>query len=223
MAAQPNEFEPFTDSYLAARSDVSAGIDFLIERGALPRAQRYAGITRVTADRFIAIARPHGAREQAFSHFFETKAAAPEVPGALGCIVAILRAILENFPSYRSALFVPAPALSAFAVANLELPIVYGSGLLRRTPRPIAIAPWERELSASSVLSVVRANPDNAAVLLANRGVVAYSNESFSKLAKFVVSLEESAQLTINARLLGGARALPPDAYEQMQQGIAGD
>lgn len=223
MAAQPNEFEPFTDSYLAARSDVSAGIDFLIERGALSRAQRYAGITRVTADRLIAVARPHGVREQAFSQFFEAKAAALEFPGALNSIVAILREILASFASYRSALFVPAPALSAFAVANLQLPIVYGSGLLRRTPHPIAIVPWERELNPESVLSIVRANPDSAAVLLANRGVVAYSNESFSKLAKFVVSLEESAQLTINARLLGGAQALPPDAYEQMQQGIAGD
>ena len=223
MAAQPNDFEPFTDSYLAARSDVSAGIDFLIERGALSRAQRYAGITRVTSDRLIAVGRAHGAREQAISHFIQAHSAAPEFPETLSRIVASLGEILARFPSYRSALFAPAPALSAFAVANLELPIVYGSGLLRRTPRPIAVVPWERELSASSVLSIVRANPDSSAVLLASRGIVAYSNESFTKLAKFVVSLEESAQLTINAHLLGGARALPPDAYEQMQQGIAGD
>ena len=235
MAAQPKELDPFADSQLASRSDLSAGIDFLIERGVLSRVQRYAGVTRVAANRLITLGRSHGVRAHASTQVFE----APQVFEAheplpkssatrgsfatFETLISVLREILIAFPSLRSALFVPAPALSAFAVANLELPIVYGSGLLRRTPRPIAVVPWQRELRPDSVLHVIRANSDSSAVLLANRGVIAYSDESFSKLAKFVVSLEESAQLTINAHLLGRVRPLPADAYEQMQQGIAGD
>lgn len=223
MAAQPNDVDSITATELALLDDVRAGIDFLSERGALLRGRPYAAVTKATADRFLAIAQAQGTRVTPLQHFIDARAELPTFPAALKSIVALLRDILENIPALRSALFIPAPNLSAFAVAGVELPIVYGSGLLRRTPEPIAVAPWERELTAKAVLPIIEAQPKNAALLLAHRGVVAYSDEPISKLAKFVVSLEESAQLTLNAQLLGGARALPKDAYEQMQQGIAGD
>lgn|SRR5512138_104313 len=223
MAAQPNDLDSANAAELALLGDVTVGVDFLIDRGALSRARPYAGVTRASGGRLLLIARAQGVRAPENNHFVETHAELSAVPATLKGVVHALRGILESNVAYRSAIFAPAPHLSAFAVANRELPIVYGSGLLRRTPRPIAIVPWERDVNAASVLQLVSAHPENSAVLLAHRGVIAYSDEPFSKLAKFVVSLEESAQLTLNAQLLGGARALPPGAFEQMQQGIAGD
>lgn len=223
MAAQPQKIDLVSTSDHTSVGDVAEGIEFLIERGALARGRPYVGITRLDADRLIAVARPQGARASEVSHYIDTRASLPAFPRSLERIVAVLRDILVSIPAHRSAIFVPSPSLSAFAVANLALPIFYGSGLLRRTPRPIALVPWERELDPATVLPIVHANADSSALLLANRGVVAYSDESFAKLAKFVVSLEESAQLTLNAHLLGGAHALPRDAYQEMQQGIAGD
>ena len=223
MAAQPNDLDSITASELALLDDVRAGVNLLIERGVVSRGRAYVGLAKTTADRSLAVARAQGTRATELQHFIDAGAELPTFPATLKNIAALLRDILANIPTLRSALFVQAPNLSAFAVANVELPIVYGSGLLRRTPHPIAVAPWEPELSAATVLPIIYAHPNNAAVLLAHRGVVAYSDEPISTLAKFVVSLEESAQLTLNAQLLGGARALPSDAYEQMQQGIAGD
>src|SRR5687767_6853501 len=158
MAAQPSELDPFTSSDLALRSDVSAGIQFLNERGTLSRGRPYAGITRAASDRLIAVARPLGTRASELTHFIHVRAVLPAFPATMKSIVAVLRAILDQIPAHRSTIFVPAPALSAFAVANLELPIVYGSGLLRRTPFPIAVVPWERELSINTVLRVIRSH-----------------------------------------------------------------
>jgi hypothetical protein len=223
MAAEANELDVLGAADLTALHEVSAGVAHLVERGALPRARSYAAVTCASAEQLYVVARAHGLLEDEVGQFVRQDAALRPVAKTLMPIAEVLRAIVSSNERYRSALFVPAPNLSAFAVAGVELPIVYGSGLLRRTPEPIAIVPWQAEPTASAVLQVIASRPGNAAVLLANRGVIAYSDEPFSKLAKFVVSLEESAQLTLNAALLGGARALPSDAFEQMQQGIAGE
>ena len=203
-------------------ADVAAGIEHLRERGALSFGRSYAAATRTSEHRLLLVTRASGASTVEGVHLVDAEHAIPPLPATLAGPFAVLRALLSEL-THRSALFVPAPHLTAFAVAGLPLPIVYGSGLLRRTPEAVPVVPWTDALDPASVLSAVKAHPRSSAVLLARRGVLAYGDESIATLAKFVSNLEESAQLTFNAQLLGGARALPADAFERMQRGIAGD
>ncbi len=201
---------------------IAEGIDYLRERGALSFGRAYVAGTRASAHRLVLAARSSGVSATAGAYLIDDESADPVLPATLAGPFAVVRALLDAHP-YRSVLLVPAPHLTAFAVAGLPLPIVYGSGLLRRTPVPLPVVPWTETLEPVSVLAAIEAHPLTSAVLLAHRGVLAYSDEPVAKLAKFVAGLEESAHLTVNAHLLGGARALPPEAYEQMKGGIAGD
>lgn len=223
MAAQATHVDSLVVADLAVLGELNSATALLLERGVLPRGRAYAAATKASGARVLVSTRPSGTRSTETSHFIDAQSALPAFPAALKDVATTLHAILTNRATYRSALFVPALGLSAFAVAGLPLPIVYGSGLLRRTPHPIPLLHRADELDPAEILRLIDAHPGNSAVLLAHRGVIAYGDEPLSKLARFVVSLEESAQLTLNAQLLGGAQPLPADAYEQMQQGIAGD
>jgi hypothetical protein len=211
------------DDESALLGDLSAAKEFLLERGVLRRGRPYAAAARGFENRVLLAARSAGVRAVELAQLIDASSSLPPLPTTINRIVVALRDIVTGTRAFRSALFVPAPALSAFAVARVALPIVYGSGLLRRTPHPIPVTAWSEEVDSAEVRRFVESHPGNSALLIANRGVIAYSDEPLSKLAKFVSSLEESAQLTLNAQLLGGARPLPRGAYEQMQQGIAGD
>jgi L-fuculose-phosphate aldolase/L-ribulose-5-phosphate 4-epimerase len=72
-------------------------------------------------------------------------------------------------------------------------------------------------------LATLKAHPRAPALLLANRGVLAWGNEPIDKLVRFIASLEEVATIAVRAQILGGARALPAGAFEIVQNSIDGD
>ena len=126
-------------------------------------------------------------------------------------------------PEILSAAHTRSPHLAAFAVAHRPLPVIYGTGLLKRTPIPVPVSPWTARLSAHSILATLKAHPRAPALLLANRGVLAWGNEPIDKLVRFIASLEEVATIAVRAQILGGARALPAGAFEIVQNSIDGD
>lgn len=131
-------------------------------------------------------------------------------------------ALLVELPRVQALLYTESPNLAAFAVAERPLPIVYGSGLIRRTQDDIPLAPWTARLEPEPVLGVVRANPRAPALLLGHRGVLAWNESNVAKLASWVAGLEESASVVINAELLGGAKPFPPGAHEAMRKSRVG-
>jgi|GEM_PF-2455870 len=136
-------------------------------------------------------------------------------------IAPVIAALLGARAEVQSVIYTQSPNLTAFAVARRPLPVVYGFGLLRRTPHDLPVTRGQRHLSPEAVLEAIERNPRSPAVLLANRGVVVFGREPLSALARVVTSLEEAAGITINAIALGGACAFPPDAHQAVQQGAA--
>jgi L-fuculose-phosphate aldolase len=57
-------------------------------------------------------------------------------------------------------------------------------------------------------------HPTVPAVLLANHGLLAFSSDPLST-AQLIIIMEEAAQLTLDARTLGGEQAFPADALER--------
>lgn len=132
-------------------------------------------------------------------------------------IVGVYAALFAARPDLNAALHTHSPRITAFAVAQRPLPIIYGP-LLRRTHGEIPLAAWSPRYAAEPVLETLRQHPEAPAVLLANRGLLAWSGDGIEKLAAFVASLEESAAIAIRAELLGGAKPFPPGAFEAAQR-----
>ena len=57
-------------------------------------------------------------------------------------------------------------------------------------------------------------HPTVPAVLLANHGLLAFSRDPLST-AQLIIIMEEAAELTLDARALGGEKSFPADALER--------
>lgn len=134
-------------------------------------------------------------------------------------IAPVIAGLLNARPEIQSVIYTQSPNLTAFAVARRPLPVVYGFGLLRRTPHDLPVTRGQRQLDSAAVLEALLRNPRSPAVLLANRGVLVFGRDTPIALAKVVVSLEESAGIIINAVALGGVQPFPPGAHEAVQPG----
>jgi ribulose-5-phosphate 4-epimerase/fuculose-1-phosphate aldolase len=203
-----------------ARAAIGAAGQYLYELGALSAARTFNAAVRLNAGGEIVVAgfQPRDGREAntAIRIDLTTGAIDGDHDADLREIAAIYVALFNAKPQIDSAVHTRSPHLAAFAVAHRPLPVVYGTGLLKRTPAPVPVAPWTARLSAQPVLAALDAHPLAPALLLGNRGVLAWGSEPIDKLVRFVASLEEVATIAIRAQVLGGARALPAGAYEAM-------
>jgi L-ribulose-5-phosphate 4-epimerase len=109
------------------------------------------------------------------------------------------------------------PRVTSFALAHAPLPCVYEAFLRFGITEDIPIADWAPRGSRESVTHIVEQlerHPTVPAVLLANHGLLAFSSDPLST-AQLIIILEEAAQLTLDARALGGEQAFPADALER--------
>lgn len=134
-------------------------------------------------------------------------------------IAPVIAGLMNARPEIQSVIYTQSPNLTAFAVARRPLPVVYGFGLLRKTPHDLPVTRGQRQLDSAAVLEALLRNPRSPAVLLANRGVLVFGRETPAALSRVLVSLEESAGIIINAVALGGARPFPAGAHAAVQQG----
>lgn len=109
------------------------------------------------------------------------------------------------------------PHVTSFAVANKPLPCNYEAFLRFGITEDIPIADWAPRGSQESVTNIIeqlQRHPASPAVLLGNHGLLAFAHDPLST-AQLIVIMEEGAELTLNARTLGGAHPLPAGALEK--------
>jgi L-ribulose-5-phosphate 4-epimerase len=109
------------------------------------------------------------------------------------------------------------PRTTSFALAHHPLPCVYEAFLRFGITEDIPVAEWAPRGSQESVKYIVaqlQQHPTVPAVLLANHGLLAFSSDPLST-AQLIIIMEEAAQLTLDARAIGGAQPFPAGALER--------
>ncbi len=109
------------------------------------------------------------------------------------------------------------PRATSFALAHQPLPCVYEAFLRFGITEDVPVAQWAPRGSREAVDYIVeqlQQHPTASAVLLANHGLLAFSGDALMA-AQLIIIMEESAQLTLDARTIGGAQAFPPGALER--------
>jgi L-fuculose-phosphate aldolase len=97
------------------------------------------------------------------------------------------------------------------------LPCVYEAFLRFGITDDVPIAAWAPRGSQEAVAFIVeqlQQHPGIPAVLLANHGVLAFGSDPLAT-AQLIIIMEESAQLTLDARAIGGVQPFPPGALER--------
>jgi len=134
-------------------------------------------------------------------------------------IVQMHAIIYKMRPSVGAVIHTHSPMVSTYAMAHQPMPIHY-EGLLRQgVSAPIPVAAWGPRGSRESVTNIEQAlqhNPDASAVLLANHGLLAWGADQMAA-ARLIISLEEAAEMMLRAEAIGGSRALPPGALDQVK------
>lgn len=109
------------------------------------------------------------------------------------------------------------PHVTSFAIAHQPLPCVYEALLRFGVTEDIPVADWAPRGSQESVANIVKQieqHPTVPAVLLGNHGLLAFGRDALHA-AMIIISMEEAAEMTLDARTLGGEKSLPADALER--------
>jgi L-ribulose-5-phosphate 4-epimerase len=111
------------------------------------------------------------------------------------------------------------PSVTTYAMAHKPLPIHY-EGLLRLgVSEAIPVAAWGPRGSHQSIAHIeqtLTAHPDALAVLLANHGLLAFGKDQ-AAAAHLIISMEEAAEMMLQAERIGGSQPFPPGALEQVR------
>lgn len=132
-------------------------------------------------------------------------------------IVGMHSCVYRERADVNAVIHTHSPRTTSFALAHQPLPCVYEAFLRFGVTEAIPVASWAPRGSQEAVSFIVeqlRQHPTVPAVLLANHGLLAFSRDILAA-AQMVVIIEEAAQMTLDARTLGGERAFPPDALER--------
>lgn len=132
-------------------------------------------------------------------------------------IVGMHSCVYRARSGVHSVIHTHSPRVTSFALAHQPLPCVYEAFLRFGITDDIPVADWAPRGSREAVNFIVaqlQQHPTVPAVLLANHGLLAFSSDPLAT-AQLIVIMEESAQLTLDARTIGGARPFPPGALEQ--------
>ncbi len=109
------------------------------------------------------------------------------------------------------------PHVTSFALANKPLPCAYEALLRFGVTEDIPVAAWAPRGSRESVSNIVeqlQLHTMTPAVLLANHGLLAFGRDPLAA-AMVVIAMEEAAESTLEARVLGGAQLFPDGALEK--------
>ncbi|MCY0877109.1 MAG: class II aldolase/adducin family protein [Firmicutes bacterium] len=113
-----------------------------------------------------------------------------------------------------------APHATAFALAHEPIPVVYEPLMRFGMTEPAPVIPWAprgSDASVQGIVDAVKTKPGVSAVLLANHGVLAFSKTP-SDTAQLLSTLDEGAELILAARLIGGEKPLPAQAFAQIEE-----
>lgn len=148
---------------------------------------------------------------------FELTSHLGSLPPNLREVAALHIAILRERPDANAVIHTHSPYLTAWSIAGRPLPVRYAT-LLGNGTDDIPLAAWGARYAPEPVIDVLNKHPNAKAALLANHGPFLWA-ESVLAAARQLVFLEEAAYFTFLAEQLGGAKELPPGAYEAVQRG----
>jgi L-ribulose-5-phosphate 4-epimerase len=132
-------------------------------------------------------------------------------------IVAMHAGVYRTRSEVQAVMHTHSPRVTSFALAHQPLPCIYEAFLRFGIIEDIPVADWAPRGSRESVTNIVEQlerHPVVPAVLLGNHGLLAFSRDPLST-AQLIIIMEEAAQLTLDARTLGGEQAFPADALER--------
>ena len=112
------------------------------------------------------------------------------------------------------------PRATSFALAHQPLPCVYEAFLRFGITDDVPVAAWAPRGSPEAVSFIedeLRNHPTTPALLLANHGLLAFSGDP-QMAAQLVIIMEESAELTLDARAIGGEQPFPAGALERERE-----
>jgi L-ribulose-5-phosphate 4-epimerase len=135
-------------------------------------------------------------------------------PASIRELAPLLAAVYQTRPELNTLVHVHSPYLTAYALANRPLPLRYQSTLLYTQCADLPVTPWGARSDPAPVYATLREFPDAPGTLLANHGPLVWSRTSLLDCCHLFLCLEETAELTLLAERLGGARELPAAARE---------
>jgi L-ribulose-5-phosphate 4-epimerase len=159
----------------------------------------------------------HLAPEQLAVVTFDGDAVEGSIDPVVREIVGMHSCVYRARSNVNAVIHTHSPRVTGFALANKPLPCVYEAFLRFGITDDIPVADWAPRGSQESVTNIVKQleqHPTVPAVLLGNHGLLAFSRDPLAA-AQLIIIMEEAAQLTLDARMLGGEKALPADALER--------
>jgi len=143
-----------------------------------------------------------------------------ELPPVAREIIGMHTSVYRVRPDVGAVIHTHSPHVTSFALAHKPLPCAYEAMLRFGMTEDVPVADWAPRGSPESVANIVaqlQRHPDTSAVLLGNHGLLAFSRDPLAA-AQLVVVMEEAAELTLRAQVLGGEHPFPADALEQERQ-----
>jgi L-fuculose-phosphate aldolase len=105
--------------------------------------------------------------------------------------------------------------VTAYAIANEPIAPTYEAMMRFDITETVPVAEYGPRGSERSVTNIVNVvNDSNKACLLANHGLLVW-DASIEMATHLVVVLEEAAQFSLMARILGGAKEIPASAIQE--------
>lgn len=137
-------------------------------------------------------------------------------------IVPMHAVVYKNRPDTGAVVHTHSSHLTVFALAHRPLPCRY-EALLRcgqRVEVPVVLwAPRGSEASVAGIAEALGRNPGTLAVLLANHGILVFG-ASAKAATNVLVALEEAAAAELRATAIGGAKDLPPGAFDEVRSSM---
>jgi Class II Aldolase and Adducin N-terminal domain len=113
--------------------------------------------------------------------------------------------------------------LTAFALTHKPLPCAYEALLRFGVADLILVTAWAprgSEESVANIVEQVEGHPNAPAVLLGNHRLLAF-HENPIQTARLIMVMEEAAEMTLEARELGGEKPFPTGALEREREQMA--
>lgn len=130
-------------------------------------------------------------------------------------IVQMHAAVYRRRPDVNAVVHTHSPYVTAYAIANKPIEPTYEALVRFDIIDPVPVAEYGPRGSEKSVTNIIDVVTDtNKACLLANHGLLAW-DRTIEGATHLVYILEEAAQFSLMANVIGGPQVLPAEAIEQ--------
>lgn len=142
-----------------------------------------------------------------------------EMEGRMQEVIQMHAGVYRTRESAGAVIHTHAPHVTAFAVAQQPIPLVYEPLVRLGVSEPIPVVPWAprgSDRSVAAILEIVRDHPGLPALMMANHGALAFYTDPLAT-AGLLATLDEAAELILLAQAIGGAKPLPEAAIEEVR------